>query len=465
MTPLAVGSGNTLWRDDPLDDRRNGPWQQQRCEQRAPLDHLEVGLEQRRQRTHRVPTMVAERGVVRGEQARVSGDTDHEHAVACHERLHLLCDERMVVEDVLQHVERQHEVDLKGGRQGGAADAAGKRRAEVVGGVVGVPADDGGARLEVGAELGGEPAVTSAHIDDGCGRPLGVVAHETAEEAGAGGLPRVSMLLRPALAEVHPASLRLSVHEARQPLPLACRPVRTLVVVPTYNEADNIHRFLTAVRAAAPTVEILVVDDNSPDGTGQLAETAAAEMGNVSVLHRTGKLGLGAAYRHGFEIAFEQAYDVIVSMDSDLSHDPAVIPTMLGLIEQGADVVVGSRYVPGGGTVHWPLRRQLLSKWGNRYTGFVLGLRVRDCTSGYRAYRAVALQAADPGATSAEGYAFLTELVRRLVRSGARVVETPILFRDRERGVSKMSGRIIVESMLLVTRWGVRDLWARISSR
>jgi dolichol-phosphate mannosyltransferase len=241
--------------------------------------------------------------------------------------------------------------------------------------------------------------------------------------------------------------------------------VRTLVVVPTYNEADNIVHFLTAVRAAAPLVEVMVVDDNSPDGTGQLAEGAASEMGNISVLHRTGKQGLGAAYRHGFAVAFERGYDVIVSMDSDLSHDPAVIPTMLGLIEQGADAVVGSRYVPGGGTVHWPLRRQWLSKWGNRYTGFVLRLRVRDCTSGYRAYRASALEAAQPGATSADGYAFLTELVRRLVRSGARVVETPILFRDRERGVSKMSGRIIFESMLLVTRWGCRDLWTRVVSR
>jgi dolichol-phosphate mannosyltransferase len=238
--------------------------------------------------------------------------------------------------------------------------------------------------------------------------------------------------------------------------------VRTLVVVPTYNEADNIVPFLTAVRAAAPDVEVLVVDDNSPDGTGRLADETAVALGNISVLHRTGKAGLGAAYRHGFEVAFERGHDVIVSMDSDLSHDPAVIPTMIGLVQQGADAVVGSRYVPGGGTVHWPLRRRLLSKWGNRYTGFVLGLRVRDCTSGFRAYRASALRAAQPGETSAEGYAFLTELVRRLARSGARVVETPILFRDRERGVSKMSGRIIVESMWLVTRWGLRDLVARV---
>lgn len=233
--------------------------------------------------------------------------------------------------------------------------------------------------------------------------------------------------------------------------------MRTLVVVPTYNEADNIVPFLTAVRAAAPDADVLVVDDNSPDGTGALAEQCAADLGGIKVLHRSGKAGLGAAYRHGFTVAFDEGYEVIVSMDSDLSHDPAVIPTMVRLVEEGADVVVGSRYVHGGGTIDWPMRRQMLSKWGNRYTGFVLRLDVRDCTSGFRAYRADALRAANPAGTTAEGYAFLTELVRRLARNGAKVVETPIIFRDRERGVSKMSGRIIVESMLLVTRWGVRD--------
>ena len=237
--------------------------------------------------------------------------------------------------------------------------------------------------------------------------------------------------------------------------------VRTLVVVPTYNEAENIVGFLHAVREAAPAADILVVDDNSPDGTGALADQAAAELGAVKVLHRAGKAGLGAAYRHGFQVAFDEGYDVIVSMDSDFSHDPHVIPIMVGLVQGGADAVIGSRYVEGGGTVDWPTHRRLLSRWGNRYTGFVLRMKVRDCTSGFRAYRASALQAADPGATTAEGYAFLTELVRRMARHGATIVETPIMFRDRENGVSKMSGRIIAESMLLVTRWGVRDLFHR----
>jgi dolichol-phosphate mannosyltransferase len=213
----------------------------------------------------------------------------------------------------------------------------------------------------------------------------------------------------------------------------------------------------------------MVVDDLSPDGTGALADAAAAEMGEVTVVHRQGKPGLGAAYRHGFQLAFDAGYDAIVSMDSDFSHDPEVIPTMLALLEGGADVVIGSRYVTGGGTKDWPLRRRLLSRWGNRYTGVLLGAKVRDCTAGFRAYRADVLKAIDPGSTGAEGYAFLTELTRRLSRHGAVIVETPILFKDREKGTSKMSGRIIVESMLMVTRWGIADraraLRARVSHR
>jgi glycosyltransferase involved in cell wall biosynthesis len=233
--------------------------------------------------------------------------------------------------------------------------------------------------------------------------------------------------------------------------------VRTVVVLPTYNEAENIVGFLHAVRQAAPDVDILVVDDNSPDGTAALAEETASELGRIKVLRRPGKLGLGAAYRHGFTTAFDEGYEAIVSMDSDYSHDPEVIPTMLGLLAGGADAVIGSRYVPGGATVDWPLRRRVLSKWGNRYTAAVLRLPVSDCTSGYRAYRAEALRAINPATTTAEGYAFLTELVRKLIANGARIVETPIVFRDRRFGTSKMSGRIIAESMLLVTKWGLFD--------
>lgn len=238
---------------------------------------------------------------------------------------------------------------------------------------------------------------------------------------------------------------------------LRSQPVRTVVVLPTYNEAENIVGFLRAVRTSVPEADVLVVDDNSPDGTAALAEESAAELGRIKVLRRAGKHGLGSAYRHGFTIAFDEDYEAIVSMDSDYSHDPSVVPTMLRLIEGGADAVIGSRYVPGGSTVDWPLRRRLLSRWGNRYTAAVLRLPVSDCTSGFRAYRASALRAIEPATTDAEGYAFLTELVRKLIANGSAIVETPILFRDRQFGTSKMSGRIIAESMLLVTRWAIFD--------
>ena len=237
--------------------------------------------------------------------------------------------------------------------------------------------------------------------------------------------------------------------------------MRAVIVLPTYNERDNIERFLRAVHAVSPALEVLVVDDNSPDATADVAREIAQELGNIEVVQRTAKQGLGSAYREGFEHVLYggrgQTLDVVISMDADLSHDPAVIPTMLRLIDGGADAVIGSRYVRGGGTTDWPVRRQLLSKWGNWYTRRALRLEPRDCTSGYRAYRASALAAIDPQSTGAEGYAFLTELIRRLTRRGYRIVETPIVFRDRTHGKSKMSGRIVVESMLLVTRWAIFD--------
>lgn len=242
--------------------------------------------------------------------------------------------------------------------------------------------------------------------------------------------------------------------------------MRSVVVLPTYNEADNIDRFLRAVRKAAPDTDVLVVDDGSPDGTGSLAEQLGDELGRIEVLNRPGKSGLGSAYRDGFaQVLASGEYDIIVSMDADMSHDPERIPEFVGIIADGADLVIGSRYVTGGGTTDWPVRRQLLSKWGNMYTRTILGVPSRDCTSGYRAYRASALAAIDPTSTSAEGYAFLTELVRRLAAQGSVIVESPIIFRDRTEGKSKMSGRIIVESMLLVTRWGLGDRLLRRRSR
>jgi len=237
------------------------------------------------------------------------------------------------------------------------------------------------------------------------------------------------------------------------------------VVLPTYNEAENIDRLLRELRSIVPEARLLVVDDASPDGTGRLAEACAAELGSIDVVHRAVKDGLGNAYRFAFERVIGEGFDVVVTMDSDFSHDPQVIPRMLDAILSGSDVVVGSRYVPGGGTRDWPLHRRLLSRWGNVYTGWILGVGVRDCTSGFRAYRASALAAIHPETTRADGYAFLTELMVRSVRQGARVVEVPIVFVDRRYGTSKMSSRIVLESMLLVTRWGLGHRWRRVTAR
>ena len=241
--------------------------------------------------------------------------------------------------------------------------------------------------------------------------------------------------------------------------------MRSVIVLPTYNERENIEVFLRSVRDTGAPVDVLVVDDASPDGTAHAARAVAGELGGISVLDRTAKDGLGSAYRDGFERVLTDGYDVIISMDADLSHDPAVVPEMLRLIDGGVDAVIGSRYVCGGGTTDWPAHRRLLSRWGNAYTRAALRLSVNDCTSGYRAYRADALRSIEPTSTQAEGYAFLTELVRRLDRGGHTIAETPIVFRDRERGKSKMSGRIVVESMWLVTRWGVADRLRRLTGR
>lgn len=241
--------------------------------------------------------------------------------------------------------------------------------------------------------------------------------------------------------------------------------MRSVIVLPTYDERENIEVFLRAVSELDASIDVLVVDDNSPDGTAAAARRMGEELDGIDVLERSQKQGLGSAYRAGFEHVLERGYDVVISMDADLSHDPAVIPAMLALIDSGSDAVIGSRYVRGGGTTDWPAHRRMLSKWGNAYTRRVLRLPARDCTSGYRAYTRGALSAIAPSTTQAEGYAFLTELVRRLDRTGHTIAETPIIFRDRERGKSKMSGRIVVESMWLVTTWAASDLVKRFRTR
>jgi dolichol-phosphate mannosyltransferase len=239
--------------------------------------------------------------------------------------------------------------------------------------------------------------------------------------------------------------------------------VRIVVVVPTYQEADNVGRFLAAVRTSTPDAEVLVVDDNSPDGTGELAEKVGAELGRITVLHRPGKEGLGVAYRAGFAWALAADFDVVVQMDCDFSHDPAVIPTLVDELLAGeADCVIGSRYVPGGSTPNWPLHRRALSRWGNRYTSAMLQLGINDATGGFRAYRAETLRTIHVETTTSNGYAFMSELAHRMVAARLRLVEVPITFVDRAYGSSKMSLRIMTESMAMVTGWGTR---ARLRSR
>jgi dolichol-phosphate mannosyltransferase len=233
--------------------------------------------------------------------------------------------------------------------------------------------------------------------------------------------------------------------------------MRTLVVLPTYEEADNIAEVLRRLRAAVPSADVLVVDDSSPDGTAEVAKAAGHELGGVDGTIRPGKAGLGSAYRYGFREGLARGYDVLVEMDSDLSHDPAALPGLLRAVEHGADLVVGSRYMPGGSIPHWPVHRRALSRWGNRYAAAALRLSVRDSTSGFRAYRADVLRRIDLDRVRADGYGFQIEMAYRVACLGGRIVETPIEFRDRERGNSKMSSRIVFEALGLVTWWGVRD--------
>jgi glycosyltransferase involved in cell wall biosynthesis len=235
------------------------------------------------------------------------------------------------------------------------------------------------------------------------------------------------------------------------------RLVRALLVLPTFEEAENLAEVLDRVRDASPDTQVLVVDDNSPDGTADLAERHGAVVGGVAVLRRPAKAGLGSAYRAGFRWGLERGFDVLLEMDSDLSHDPAALPSLLGAVEHGADLAIGSRYVPGGSIPAWSLHRRLLSRWGNRYAAGVLGLAVNDSTAGFRAYRATMLRQLDLDRIRAEGYGFQIEMTYEVVRGGGKVVEVPIAFADRVRGTSKMSGRIVVEALALVTWWGVRD--------
>jgi dolichol-phosphate mannosyltransferase len=230
--------------------------------------------------------------------------------------------------------------------------------------------------------------------------------------------------------------------------------MRTLVVIPTYNEAETIVALLETVRRVAPSVDVLVVDDGSPDGTGKLAEDTGARLGSIAVLHREAKAGLGAAYRAGFAHGLVQGYDAFVEMDADFSHDPSALPGLLEAAEE-YEVVIGSRYVPGAAIPNWTLARLALSRGGNLYASLLLSLRVADSTAGYRVYRRAALERMDYATVRAEGYAFQIEMTHRARQAGASIREVPITFIDRVYGTSKMSSAIVVEALVLVTAWAL----------
>ncbi|HJV64965.1 MAG TPA: polyprenol monophosphomannose synthase [Geomonas sp.] len=227
------------------------------------------------------------------------------------------------------------------------------------------------------------------------------------------------------------------------------KPFKAIVVIPTYNERDNLERLAREILSQDPAIHLLVVDDNSPDGTGQLADRLAAETGRVSVLHRSGKLGLGSAYREGFARALELGAELIVQMDADFSHDPSVLPVFFEKIKE-CDVVVGSRYLNGISVVNWPLRRLMLSYFASVYTRVITGLTIMDCTSGFKCFRAEALKGIDLSQVRSDGYSFQIEMNYRAVERGFKVAEVPIIFIDRHAGTSKMSKKIVREAVLMV---------------
>ncbi len=238
--------------------------------------------------------------------------------------------------------------------------------------------------------------------------------------------------------------------------------MRVLVMLPTYNEIENIQDVLERARAALPEADILVIDDGSPDGTADQAEKLGEVLGGIDVLRRAQKLGLGSAYRAGFRVGLARGYDIMIEMDADLSHDPAVLPDLVAAVESGADLAIGSRYVPGGSIPDWKWLRRLISRGGGFYARTMLGLSVHDATAGFRAYHRDNLSRIDLDHVRADGYGFQVEMTYLTERNGGRIVEVPITFRDRSLGRSKMSGRIVVGAFLLVTWWAVRDRARRV---
>ena len=229
---------------------------------------------------------------------------------------------------------------------------------------------------------------------------------------------------------------------------------RVAVIVPTYNERANIEPTVGRVRSAVPEADLLVVDDNSPDGTGEIADKLAAEDSHIHVLHRDRKAGLGAAYIAGFHWALGEGYDVIVEMDADGSHRPEELPRLLDALAS-ADLVLGSRYVPGGTVLNWPKSRELLSRGGNTYARLMLGIKLKDATGGYRAYRASTLRKIALDEVESQGYCFQIDLAMRAIRAGLTVTEVPITFVERVHGSSKMSRAVVAEALWRVTVWGI----------
>ena len=235
-----------------------------------------------------------------------------------------------------------------------------------------------------------------------------------------------------------------------------------VVALPTYNEAENLEAIAAAITSHG--YRLLVIDDNSPDGTGSLADRLSAGNDLVDVLHRPEKEGLGPAYAEGFDRALDDGADVIVEMDADFSHDPSDLPRLVAAIEEGADIAIGSRYVAGGDTPDWPLLRRLISRGGNIYAGVMLGIPIRDATAGFRAFRAEALRRLPYRDAEASGYGFQVEMAWRAHQRGLKITEVPIVFRDRRAGSSKMGLGIVIEAMRLVTLWGIGRVTGREST-
>ncbi len=240
--------------------------------------------------------------------------------------------------------------------------------------------------------------------------------------------------------------------------------MKAFVVIPTYNEKDNVRSLTRAVLAQHADIHILFVDDNSPDGTGSIVDALVAEYDRVHVLHRSGKLGLGSAYREGFTAALAMGADFLLEMDADFSHDPGTLPLFLSAIKE-SDLVIGSRYLNGVSVVNWPIRRLILSYFASVYTRWITGLQVHDCTSGFKCFRRSTIEAIDLSRVTSDGYSFQIEMNYRCMEKGFRITEIPIIFIDRHAGSSKMSGSIVREAVLMVWKLRITTIFSRLMGK